>query len=753
MESFAFQAEINQLLSLIINAFYSNKDVFLRELISNAIDALDKVRYQTLAKGNAASEAETGELYVRVSGDKDAMRLVVEDTGVGMSQEELIKNLGTIAHSGTKTFIEALKSGNADVSLIGQFGVGFYSAFLVADTVEVYSRTSETSDLYKWQSNAGGSFHVGKVLPEDGDEFAKDLKRGTRIVMRLKEGMGEYAEEHKIREIVRQHSEYSTFPIYMRVKRTREEEVPEDTDVSKEENPNSSPDDAVAAIDADASDIKDAEEEIKGEDGEIEEITDSDTKKEEEEKPKQMRTVEYYEDDHLNKIRPLWMRKPEEVTEEEHSALFKSLSTDWEPPLGVKHFEVDGNVQFRAVLYCPKNSPVELFQQKKKKNIKLYVKKVFVTDDADQLVPDYLNFVHGIVDSDDLPLNVSREMLQQNKIMGNIKKNLVKKCIEMFKEISDNPDKYVQFYKKFSKNIKLAVHDDSTNRDKFTDLLRFHTTKTIPQVGTSASTDDAMKNMSSLQDYISRMKEGQESIYFITADSVDSARNSPCIEKLTKLGYEVILMVDPMDEYLMQVLHEYKEKRFACCSRVGLKVPGEETPEDLDKHHEKLIKVIKECLGEKVHRVQMSNRLVQSPCVMVTDSYGWTANMERIVKAQALRDSDDVMSQYMVGKRIFEINAESDIVKNIQVRIDKDCKDSIADSVRSLIHMIYKTALISSGFSLDDPINYAHKVFSMIRVGMTGDDEDIEDLSMQKGDTETDEASNGQEESIMEQVD
>ena len=723
METFAFQAEINQLLSLIINAFYSNKDVFLRELISNAVDALDKVRYETLSKGSAASELETGELAVRISGDKDALKLIIEDTGIGMTKDELVKNLGTIAHSGTRTFIEAVKAGNADVSLIGQFGVGFYSAFLVADRVEVISKHAGSQDAYKWESNAGGSFQVGMV-----EDNVSEIARGTRIILHLKEDMGEYAEEQKIREIIKKHSEFSTFPIYLNVKRTREEEV---TDEDTEDK-----------------DTEDKDTEDKDTDGEIEEIDDKENKEDdkENEKPKKMRTVEYFEYEHLNKIKPLWMRKPDEVSEEDHTALFKSLSSDWEPPLGVKHFEVDGNVQFRAVLYVPKNSPVEMFQQKKKKNIKLYVKKVFVTDDADQLVPDYLNFIHGIVDSDDLPLNVSREMLQQNKIMGNIRKNLIKKCIEMFRDISESPEKYVHFYKKYSKNIKLAVHDDSTNRDKFTELLRFHTTKTVLEA--SSTTDDSIKNMCSLSDYVSRMKDGQESIYFVTADCVESARNSPCIEKLTKLGYEVILMVDPMDEYLMQVLSEYQGKRFSCCSRAGLTIPGEKMLEELDKDHEKIIKVIKEILGDKVHRVHVSNRLVQSPCVMVTDSYGWTANMERIVKAQALRDSDDFMAQYMVGKRIFEINAGSDIVKSIESRIESECKDAISQPVRNLIGMIYKTALISSGFSLDDPIGYAHKVFSMMRVGMSGEDaDDNHDSDAQEP------ADMPDEESMLEQVD
>lgn len=676
METFAFQAEINQLLSLIINAFYSNKEVFLRELISNGIDALDKVRYQSLSNGHAVNASDTGELAIHVKGDRDSMTLTIEDTGVGMTQADLIKNLGTIAHSGTRSFIEAMKAGNADVSLIGQFGVGFYSAFLVADKVTVYSKSDASDSVYTWESNAGGSFTVGKT------EDDVNLKRGTRIILNLKEGMAEYAEEQRLCDIIKKHSEYSTFPIYLWTKKTREEEIP-DEKIKEDENTK--------------------------EDGEVEDITnDEDDKKN---KEPQKRTVEYHEYDHINKIKPAWQRKPEDVSTEEHEALFKSLSNDWEPPLGIKHFEVDGNIQFKAVLYVPKNAPVEIFQQKKKKNIKLYVKKVFVTDDADELVPDYLNFIHGVVDSDDLPLNVSREMLQQNKIMGSIKKNLVKKSLELFSDISEDTEKYSQFYKKFSKNIKLGVHDDAANRSKLVEFLRFYSTHSPTQ-------------MTSLKEYKNRMKNDQEYVYFVTSDNIEAARKSPCIEKLVSLGYEVLLMIDPMDEYLMQVLHEYDDKKFSCCSRVGLKIPGQEEVEEVDKKHPDLLKLIKDTLGARVHKVTTSPRLTTSPCVLVTDAYGWTANMERIVKAQALRDSDDFMTQYMVGKRIFEINPDHQIIKYIASHLDDK-------QVSHFVNMVYRTALISSGFSLDDPIEYAHRIFSLMEAGVS----DIDTLMSEFEDT------------------
>jgi molecular chaperone HtpG len=547
--------------------------------------------------------------------------------------------------------MEALQSGSADVSLIGQFGVGFYSAFLVADHVTVYSRHADSDGVYVWESSAGGTFTVGKAA--DGDERAADLLRGTRIFLHLKEGMADYADEAKVRGIIKTHSEYCVFPIYLWTKRPSAGEGVEE------------------APPADADE---------------------------------------YSYERINKVKPVWMRKPDEVSDDEHTALFKSLSGDWEPPLATKHFEADGNVQFKAVIYVPRNSPIDLFQNKRKKNVKLYVKKVFVTDDADQLVPDWLNFVSGVVDSDDLPLNVSREMLQQNRIMGTIRKMLVKKCIEMLKDLSADPSRYGQMYKKFSKNLKLGVHEDAPNRDKIVDLLRFHTT------GSSGSD---FTDMTSLAEYVGRMREGQSDIYFLTAETLDMARKSPCLEKLVQKGYEVLLMVDPMDEYLMQVLREHDGKPFACCSRANLKIPGERDDIDLEIEHADLIAKVKDVLGESVQRVTVSTRLVASPCIIVSDVYGWTSNMERIVKMQTLRDSDDFMAQYMGSKRIFEINVDHPITKTFAERLAKDAKDAVA---RSLVTMAYRTSLISSGFPLDGPADYATKVFALLCAGVAGDD-------------------------------
>jgi molecular chaperone HtpG len=714
-QTYVFQAEINQLLSLIIGSFYSNKDVFLRELVSNAVDALDKQRHSSLVHGTPHPGLE---LCVRVRGDADARTLVVEDSGVGMTEADLVKNLGTIAHSGTRAFMEALKEGKADVSLIGQFGVGFYSAFLVADRVTVYSKHDDSPAAYRWDSDAGGTFTVA-AADAGADPLAADLPRGTRVVLRLKDDMADYASEGKVREIIKTHSQYAGYPIYVLAKRTREEE--------EEEEVRAAADDAAK------------EGEGEGE-GEVDDISVS-----KDEKKKRKRTVVYHEYDHVNKIKPVWQRRPDEVDDADHEALFKSLSNDWQPPLGVKHFEADGQVQFKAVLYVPRNSPVDLFQttMKKKRNVRLYVKRVFVSDMADDLVPDYLNFVHGIVDSDDLPLNVSREMLQQNRIMKTIKKTVVKRCLDMFGELAEDPEKYRTFYQKFSKNIKLGVHEDAANRERLAGLLRFHSTADGP--GAQAPTV-------SLADYATRMKEGQDRIYFLTAESLAAARKSPCIERLVAGGHEVLLMVDPMDEYVMQVLHEHAGKKFACCSRAGLVMPGDEEEKHdpasempgmpgaeaaLDARngeHAAVCRAISAALGGAVSKVVVSKRLVTSPCVLVTDDYGWTSNMERIMRSQALRDSDDTMAKYMIGKRTLEVNPEHPIIRSIAAR------DPASPTTRSTVQFMFQAAKLGSGFVLDEPVEFATRVFRIMAAGMEGEDVDADAPEANTGGASGDEA-------------
>ena len=655
-ETFAFNADIAQLMSLIINTFYSNKEIFLRELISNSSDALNKIRHASLTNGDQFKNCRDMKIEIVPNIQKNTLTII--DTGIGMTKNDLITNLGTIAKSGTKAFMEALQSG-ADLSMIGQFGVGFYSAYLVAEKVVVVSKNNEDENCHMWVSEAGSSFTIEKF----DDPL---LKRGTQITLHLKKDMSEYLDEKRIKQLVKKHSEFIGFPIFLQVEKKKDIEVVEGVIEEKCLTP------------------------------QIEDL----------ENDKTTETIKVLDMELLNTQKPIWTRSPVEIGADEYSSFYKSISNDWEEHLGLKHFSVEGQLEFKALLFVPKRAPFDLFEiDKQQKAIKLYVRRVFVMDDCKDLIPEYLSFLKGVVDTEDLPLNISRESLQQNNILRIIKKNVVKKAIELFNDISDNKEDYKEFYEAFSKNIKLGIYEDNQNRNKLTKLLRYYTSK-------------SNEEMISLEEYVGRMKENQKSIYYLTGEDKSIVDQSPFIEVLRKRDIEVIYMCDPIDEYCVQKMKEFEGYMLVNVTNEGLdldKTDEENKCKDEEKSiFEALIKTIKTILGNKVEKVVLSDRLESSPCCIVTNEFGWSANMERIMKAQTLHNNS--MSEHMCSRRTFELNPKHSIVIDINKEIMKH--DSICNNVTEIVWLLYDTSILTSGFSIDEPNRLANRIHNIINMNL-----------------------------------
>ncbi|KFQ16767.1 Endoplasmin, partial [Merops nubicus] len=703
-EKFAFQAEVNRMMKLIVNSLYKNKEIFLRELISNASDALDKIRLISLTDESALAGNE--ELTVKIKCDKEKNMLHVTDTGIGMTKEELVKNLGTIAKSGTSEFLnkmtEMQDDGQSTSELIGQFGVGFYSAFLVADRVIVTSKhNNDTQHIWESDSN---EFSV------IDDPRGNTLGRGTTITLVLKEEASDYLELDTVKNLVKKYSQFINFPIYLWSSKTETVEEPIEEEEAKEKE---EADDDEAAVE-----------------------------EEEEKKPKTKKVEKTVWDwELMNDIKPIWQRPSKEVEEDEYKAFYKTFSGEHDDPMTFTHFTAEGEVTFKSILFVPNSAPRGLFDEygsKKSDFIKLYVRRVFITDDFHDMMPKYLNFIKGVVDSDDLPLNVSRETLQQHKLLKVIRKKLVRKTLDMIKKIAE--EKYNDtFWKEFGTNVKLGVIEDHSNRTRLAKLLRFQSSH-------------HESNLTSLDQYVERMKEKQDKIYFMAGASRKEAESSPFVERLLKKGYEVIYLTEPVDEYCIQALPAFDGKRFQNVAKEGVSFEesekSKESREALEKEFEPLLNWMKDkALKDRIEKAVLSQRLTQSPCALVASQYGWSGNMERIMKAQAYQTGKDISTNYYASqKKTFEINPRHPLIKDMLRRVKENEDDK---TVSDLAVVLFETATLRSGYMLPDTKEYGDRIERMLRLSLNID----LDAKVEEEPEEPEEAAEEAEEQDEEEVD
>ncbi len=637
-ETLGFQTEVKHLLHLMIHSLYSNKEIFLRELISNASDAADKLRFEALS--NDGLYEGDSELKIRLEFDKELRTITIKDNGIGMTRAEVQEHIGTIAKSGTKQFFEALTGEQAkDSELIGQFGVGFYSAFIVADKVTLTTRKagSEQSTGTRWESAGEGDYTI---------EAVEKAQHGTEIVLHLKEAESEFLDGYRIRSIVRKFSDHISLPIVM-----DKEVMPTMDDEESEEG------ETVA-------------------------------------KP-----VAQIEEETINSASALWTKARQEISDDDYNQFYKHVAHDFQDPLTHVHSKVEGTNEYTLLLYVPARAPFDLWDRDTKHGVKLYIRKVFITDDAEQLMPRYLRFVRGIIDANSLPLNVSREILQQSKQITSIKSGAVKKVLGMLENVAKNePEKYETFWAQFGQVIKEGPIEDHSNKERVAKLLRFATTH--------ADTD---KQNVALEDYVSRMKEGQDKIYYVTADSFSAAKNSPHLEIFRKKGIEVILLSDRIDEWLVSNLDEFDGKHLQSVAKGDLDLGDLDAEEDktaqeeITKDFESVLKQIKDVLADKVSDVRLSHRLTESPACLVADVYGMSLNMERIMK-----DAGQMMGMGMGSKPVFEINPTHPLVMRMKSEQD-DTRFS------DLTHILFDQAILSEGGHLDDPAAFVHKLNGLLQ--------------------------------------
>ncbi|TGZ37028.1 Endoplasmin [Temnothorax longispinosus] len=673
-EKFAFQTEVNRMMKLIINSLYRNKEIYLRELISNASDALDKIRLLSLTD---KSVLETNsELAIRIKADKENKVLHIMDSGIGMTKQDLVNNLGTIAKSGTAEFLGKMQevTSTQDMNdMIGQFGVGFYSAYLVANVVVVTTKHNKDKQ-YIWESD---SSNYSIVEDPRGDT----LKRGTTVSLHLKEEAVDFLEPDTIKNLVKKYSQFINFPIYLwnsKVVQVDADEVEEDKPVKK---------------DAEKDDTEDKEDEE--DDTKVEEDAD-------EKKPKKVdKTVWDWE--LLNDSKPIWTLKPNEVDQQEYIEFYKTLTKDTQEPLAKTHFVAEGEVTFKSVLFIPKVQPTDSFNRygTKSDNIKLYVRRVFITDKFTDMMPNYLSFIRGIVDSDDLPLNVSRENLQQHKLIKIIKKKLIRKVLDMIKKMPK--EDYQQFWKEFSTNIKLGIIEDAQNRARLSKMLQFHS---------SAQTE-----MTSLPEYVARMKPTQQHIYYIAGSSEEEVKKSPFVERLEKKGYEVLYLTEAVDEYAISSLPEFDGKKFQNVAKEGFTLDeGERAKERMEQvktTFEPLVKWLNDILKDHISKAQVSERLTDSPCALVASMYGWTGNMERLAISNAHQKTDDPQKSYYLNqKKILEINPRHPLVRELLRRVEVDSADQTA---KDITLMMFRTATLRSGYMLRETASFADSVEQLMR--------------------------------------